>query len=672
MIHAFAPTFRSRKPISVRADNHGCVLVAVVWLVMSTTGATFAQNQPPPPLFATPKNLKTTDCFEKYLWDKWFKFFSEGRVGRDPTIIDIPDSPIAAGVPGAAPIWSTYTRTHDGTDVWELKDGTIVERGRDGSVREKRGGTVKQICPPRVTAAPPPQPPTESPPPGASPPPKSSECFTKEDQAELDRLYREYGDLSKELNQLEDDLYLLGKRITDYEMRISRLQTYIDSPNDPDFPRAPGDETINPAVEKADVEAKLRQAELDDARLRERRERLWKERDRLNDQIYNQWGKKKSCPNKTIGMRTPGAWSGPRTYETVATVATDSTRQCTFADGSGVRSPVALADEDGNPIPSDSIPVAALPPPTAETPPSGRTPDTPPRTSTVETPPRTTDTPPRTPTTETPPSTAETPPPGRTPDMPPQTPTTETPPRTPTTDTPPPRTPETPPTQTTDVPPKTPTSDDIPSTVFVKANEEVVRGEPTGQPLASQMVKLLAERPALPSTRESKTAQDTGFDKPPAQCTTGADGRCKFEVPADERPVYGLPVTDTAARRPNYRVEFNALKSSGGVAEITGRKPGGTERAPTDGGNIASEIFNIGNRIFQRFGFNTPYESREDVEASYRSAFGDKYQVDTCETKKLPALPLDIEPSSFNEPSHELSQATIKLDRAARSGRTSR
>ncbi|MFL6822090.1 MAG: hypothetical protein ACJ8FA_05925, partial [Xanthobacteraceae bacterium] len=74
----------------------------------------------------------------------------------------------------------------------------------------------------------------------------------------------------------------------------------------------------------------------------------------------------------------------------------------------------------------------------------------------------------------------------------------------------------------------------------------------------------------------------------------------------------------------------------------------------------------------QRFGFNTPYESREDVEASYRSAFGDKYQVDTCETKKLPGLPLDIEPSSFNEPNHELSQATIKLDRTARSGRTSR
>jgi hypothetical protein len=123
-------------------------------------------------------------------------------------------------------------------------------------------------------------------------------------------------------------------------------------------------------------------------------------------------------------------------------------------------------------------------------------------------------------------------------------------------------------------------------------------------------------------------------------------------------------VIDTAVGRPNYRVEFNALKSSGGVAEITGRKPP-AEKAPA-GGNIASDVFNIGNRIF------TPYASREDVEASYRSTFGDKYQVDTCETKKLPGLSLGIEPSSFNEPSHELSQATIKLGRTARSGRASR
>jgi hypothetical protein len=416
-------------------------------------------------------------------------------------------------------------------------------------------------------------------------------------------------------------------------------------------------------------------------------------------------------------FRSVGYYSRPGGNTYNVTFSGDSTQQCTFADGTGVPAPIEFADGNGNPLESyfdpktgessDFGPDETPPPgwtkviPTTDPKPkpgmwnlghqpelwvdpnTGQTKwvevgsdykpvDPPqgwvelvPRKQPPETPPErpvaTTETPPRTPTPKTPETpTTETP----------RTPTTATPPRTPTTDTPPPRTPETPPpTQTTDTPPKTPTSDDIPSTVFVKANEEVVRGEPTGQPLASQMVKLLAERPALPSSRETKTAQDTGFDKPPAQCTTGADGRCKFEVPADERPVYGLPVTDTAARRPNYRVEFNALKSSGGVAEITGRKPG-AERTPTDGGNIANEIFNVGNRIFQRVGFNTPYESREDVEASYRSTFGDRYQVDTCETKKLPALPLDIEPSSFNGPNHELSQATIKLDRSARSGST--
>jgi hypothetical protein len=416
-------------------------------------------------------------------------------------------------------------------------------------------------------------------------------------------------------------------------------------------------------------------------------------------------------------FRSFGYYSRPGGNTYNVTFTGDSTQQCTFADGTGVPAPIEFADGNGNPLEtyfdpktgesSDFGPDETPPPgwikliPTTDPkpkpgmwnlghqpelwvdpqtgqakwvevgsdykpvdPPQGwvelvphkQPPETPPERPVV-----TTETPPRTPTTEMPPRTPTT--------ETPRTPTTETP-RTPTTDTP--RTPETPPpTQTTDAPPQTPTSDDIPSTVFVKANEEVVRGEPTGQPLASQIVKLLAERPALPSSRETKTAQDTGFDKPPAQCTTGADGRCKFEVPADERPVYGLPVTDTAARRPNYRVEFNALKSSGGVAEITGRSPP-AERTPTDGGNIASEIFNIGNRIFQRFGFNTPYESREDVEASYRSVFGDRYQVDTCETKKLPGLPLDIEPSSFNGHNHELSRATIKLDRSARSGRTSR
>jgi hypothetical protein len=435
---------------------------------------------------------------------------------------------------------------------------------------------------------------------------------------------------------------------------------------------------------------------------------------KVEDYIKNTLPTLKPCGEKPGGVkegpksikfifRSFGYYSRPGGNTYNVTFSGDSTQQCTFADGAGVPAPIEFADANGNPLEtyfdpktgesSDFSPDETPPPgwkkviPTTDSKPkpgiwnlgnqpelwvdpqTGQTkwvevgsdykPVDPPQ-GWVELVPRSE---PSKPTAETPPERSVT-----TTETPPRTTTPETP-RTPTT-TETPHTPDAPPARTTDAPPTTPTSDDIPSTVFVKANEEVLQGTPTGQPLASQTVKLLAERPALPSSREIKTAQDTGFDKPPAQCTTGADGRCKFEVPADERPVYGLPVADTAARRPNYRVEFNALKSSGGVAEITGRKPA-AESAPADG-NLASDIFNIGNRIFQRFGFNTPYESREDVEASYRSAFGDKYQVDTCETKKLPGLPLGIEPSSFNEPNHELSQATIKLGRTARYGRASR
>jgi hypothetical protein len=457
---------------------------------------------------------------------------------------------------------------------------------------------------------------------------------------------------------------------------------------------------------------------------KEAEEALKAAKSKVEDYIKKTLPKLKPCDEKPGGVKEGpksikfifrgfGYYSRPGGNTYNVTFSGDSTQQCTFADGAGVPAPVEFADAKGNPLEtyfdpktgesSDFGPDETPPPgwkkviPTTDPKPkpgmwnlghqpelwvdpeTGQTkwvevgsdykPVDPPQ-GWVELVPRSE---PSKPTAETPPersvTTTETPPRTTTPETP-RTPTTTETPQAPTTTEAPPRTPDTPPARTTDAPPTTPTSDDIPSTVFVKANEEVLQGTPTGQPLASQTVKLLAERPALPSSREIKTAQDTGFDKPPAQCTTGADGRCKFEVPADERPVYGLPVADTAARRPNYRVEFNALKSSGGVAEITGRKPA-TESAPADG-NLASDLFNIGNRIFQRFGFNTPYESREDVEASYRSAFGDKYQVDTCETKKLPGLPLGIEPSSFNEPNHELSQATIKLGRTARYGRASR
>src|SRR5262249_51832309 len=154
--------------------------------------------------------------------------------------------------------------------------------------------------------------------------------------------------------------------------------------------------------------------------------------------------------------------------------------------------------------------------------------------------------------------TSETPP-TRTTETPPQTPTTETP-RTPTTETPPTRTTDGPPTQRMDVPPTTPPTDGT-TTFFIKANQQVLQGGPTGEPLVSQTVKLMAALPPLPGAGVSKTAEDRHFDKPTAQCTTGADGLCKVLLSTDELAVYGLPVIDTAARRPNYRIEFNALKS---------------------------------------------------------------------------------------------------------------
>jgi hypothetical protein len=368
-------------------------------------------------------------------------------------------------------------------------------------------------------------------------------------------------------------------------------------------------------------------------------------------------------PTKYVGRFEFPGFEAPGDY---VTFSGDSTKQCTFADGTRVSMPVTFADDNGNPIADDRIPVAGGAPVTQ--PPRERTDidqgppaptpwvTSPPSTDRTElAPPPTTEprqsVPPEQPKT----ATSQTPP--REPETPPKTSTAEPPP---TTDT-------TPPTQTTDAPPTTPRSEDVPSTVFFKGNEEVARGGPTGQPLGGTTLKLLAERPALPGRGASK--QDTGFDKPPVQCTTGADGECKARVLADERPVYGLPTVDTGVGRPNYRIEFNALQSSGAVAEVTGRKPF-PARAPTDG-NVASDTFKIGNRIFQRFGFNLPHGSKEDVQASYRATFGDKLQVDTCETKK-PGPPLGMEPISLEQSSHELSQATIKLDRAMRSARNGR
>jgi len=94
-----------------------------------------------PPSYGTGKihnPLGTTDCAQKRLWELWFKAFAEGKTPKDA--VDIPLVP-----------WSKYTYGKDGTGTFESPEGSTVEVRPDGSVWEKpKGGSFKQICPPKT------------------------------------------------------------------------------------------------------------------------------------------------------------------------------------------------------------------------------------------------------------------------------------------------------------------------------------------------------------------------------------------------------------------------------------------------------------------------------------------------------------------------------------------
>src|SRR5262245_20689635 len=318
-------------------------------------------------------------------------------------------------------------------------------------------------------------------------------------------------------------------------------------------------------------------------------------------------------------------------------VATDGGNWCSYGEGK----PIALAlidtDESGAPIASRALPTAL----------AERTP--------VAAPPRTSD---QTPTiSDQPPTTAKTPAPPV--DRPPPTAAA------------PPVTPDTP---TTDAPPVTPPATDapppqIPDTIFVKANEAVLEGGQTGSELQNQTVKLVFTKPDLPGGGTSKTAQDTGFDRDPAQCTTGAGGECKIQVHPDDRPLYGL--ASSGAKPAHYRLDLNLLKHSGAVAETTGKsgKPDLKNATPA-GGNVTDAEFKIGNRKFTRLGIDQPYGRSED-RAAYSRALGPNAETDYCRTKK-PGPPLGMEPASLGALNHELPEAALKLDGRVRAGRTVR
>src|SRR5262249_43805540 len=259
-----------------------------------------------------------------------------------------------------------------------------------------------------------------------------------------------------------------------------------------------------------------------------------------------------------------------------------------------------------------------------------------------------------------PPSTPGTPP--RTERPPPTTSAPQSPPIT--TDTLP--TPVTPP--TADIPPTGDTPPQIPDTVFVKASQVVLEGGQTGSELQNQTVKLVFTKPELPGTGQSKTAQDTGFDRDPAQCTTGAAGECKIQVHPDDRPLYGL--ASTGGKPGRYRLDLNLLKHSGAVAETTGKaKPDLKDATPT-GSKLAASEFNIGNRKFTRLGIDQPHGGSDNLGAFSR-ALGAGAETDYCRTKK-PGPPLGLEPRSLGALNHELPETALKLDSLARAGATMR
>jgi hypothetical protein len=326
------------------------------------------------------------------------------------------------------------------------------------------------------------------------------------------------------------------------------------------------------------------------------------------------------CPDWTglqYASRIPDDYrTGEPVSYSVPSFATDNTSYCTFGEGTGVPGYLTAANDNGEVIP------------------------------------RTTDGGGTTPKRD------DTPPPKETPKKP------ETPTATPAD---PPKTPDPPPpTQTTDNPPDTPkTPDDPPVTIFIKATEAVLDGGQTGEPIQGQVVKLvMKEKPGLPTNAENKI--DTGFDKPAPQCTTGADGQCKVDVPAQDRALYAMSQTPSIGGKPvnNFRMQVNVAKHSGGVAETTGKQLVSLANSMSSS-NVSAELVKIGNRTFLRLGFNTPGGATDNLLEKFSKLLGVSVEVDICLIKE-PGPPLGAEPVSYAAINQELPHAAIRLQASKR------
>jgi hypothetical protein len=212
---------------------------------------------------------------------------------------------------------------------------------------------------------------------------------------------------------------------------------------------------------------------------------------------------------------------------------------------------------------------------------------------------------------------------------------------------------------------KTATEPQQPDTVQV-FDKTTFKGKESGSALPTETLALLYPKPDLPGTGTRET-RDKGFDRDPAKCTTNAEGRCEIKIQQDDRELYGLA---TSSKKPNhYRLEFNTLQHSGGVAETTGK--GGKRDlsgiVPADG-RIAVDEFKIGGRSYTRLGFDQPSDGDQPLIERASRALDAKVEKDLCERTK-PALAGDMQPTSFSAINNALPAATIKLRRAEAFGR---
>lgn len=236
-------------------------------------------------------------------------------------------------------------------------------------------------------------------------------------------------------------------------------------------------------------------------------------------------------------------------------------------------------------------------------------------------------------------------------------------------------------------------------TIIFKVAESVLQGGSQGDETKTVMAKFTAPEPALPKTGQSKTAKaklDTGHDRSPVTCNTGAEGRCKAQIPADERESYGLPALPPAAglqdktaagadndpllefvkaysaiqASQNYSVELPLARNTGMVIQKGPAKPTSALLAALadvpPGVQVQKSDFKIGNKTYTRVGFTGPAALTAEAAKKFADRLGNDAQIDQC-GEKAPGPPLGMVPVSFSALNSELPHATVDLRKSVRS-----